>query len=203
VRANFRRSAYVLAVVFSLIAVALPLAADAARAPRPVRFVEQVDEVIPDDPGTTDDDLCGIPVTTHVVGHATTTIRLNRNGFPEFTTRVTVVTTWTNEATGKSLVNDIRQVARDLSVVDNGDGTITVTYEIVGTPEWLKSPDGAVYLRDFGRIVFAAILDFNGTPSDPSDDIFITEEIVSITGPHPEADSDFSLFCQIVTDVLT
>ena len=58
-------------------------------------------------------------------------------------------------------------------------------------------------IKDVGRIVFATVLDYNGTPADAEDDIVISQEIVSISGPHPEAESDFTLFCPTVIAGLT
>jgi hypothetical protein len=33
-------------------------------------------------------------------------------------------------------------------------------------------------------------------------DEFISSEIVLVKGPHPEAESDFALFCEVVTEAL-
>ena len=49
--------------------------------------------------------------------------------------------------------------------------------------------------KDVGRIVFATVIDCNGTPTDVSDDEFLSQTIESISGPHPEAESGFTLFC--------
>jgi len=48
-------------------------------------------------------------------------------------------------------------------------------------------------LRDAGLIVFATT--FEG-------DEFISSETVLVKGPHPEAESDFALFCEVVTEAL-
>jgi hypothetical protein len=63
--------------------------------------------------------------------------------------------------------------------------------------------DGTVAIRDVGRVVFATVLDYNGTPTDTEDDEFISQSIESISGPHPDLESDFELFCEVVVPALT
>jgi hypothetical protein len=51
------------------IALLIASAPTVAAAGRPVdQFNDHFEETFPDDPTTTDDDLCGIPVTTHADG---------------------------------------------------------------------------------------------------------------------------------------
>jgi len=56
---------------------------------------------------------------------------------------------------------------------------------------------------DVGRVVFVSVIDYNGTPTDTDDDVLISQTIESISGPHPELQSDFALFCQVVVPGLT
>jgi hypothetical protein len=51
--------------------------------------------------------------------------------------------------------------------------------------------------------VFSTVLDYNGTPTDTSDDEFVSEEIESISGPHPNLESDFELFCDTFVSAVT
>jgi hypothetical protein len=92
---------------------------------------------------------------------------------------------------------------KDLSVVDNGDGTITVRTAITGVAQEVTLSGGTVAIKDLGRVVFATGLDYNGTPTDTSDDEFISQTIESISGPHPNLESDFTLFCEVVVPALT
>ena len=77
-------------------------------------------------------------------------------------------------ATGVTVTIVFNTVDKDLHVVDNGDGTFTITalgaggFKVIG-------PDRT--LRDPGRIVFQFTVDTNGTPQDPFDD------------PEPDPDS--------------
>ena len=162
----------------------------------------KIDETFLDDPMTTDDDLCGIPVTTRVVGISNLHISVTEAGFVDFKGNDNVTVTWTSNLTGKSISNRVTQAFRD-TIKDNGDGTITITTAVTGIPERLITANGRTLIKDRGRIVFVNIVDYNGTPEDPSDDTFIDGYIASVSGPHPEADSDFALFCQIVTAELT
>jgi hypothetical protein len=62
-----------------------------------------------------------------------------------------------------------------------------------GLPELIKTPHGGVLTRDAGYIVLRNTFD---------GDEFISGEIVVNKGPHPEAESDFELFCQVVPEAL-
>jgi hypothetical protein len=88
-------------------------------------------------------------------------------------------------------------------VVDNGDGTITLRTAVTGMPEKIRLPDGTVAIKDVGRVVFVTVLDYNGTPTDVEDDVFISQTIESISGPHPDLESDFTLFCEVLVPALT
>jgi hypothetical protein len=149
-----------------------------------------------------DDEICGIPVTTTVDIVDNFTVRLDRNGFLLFHSRGTGTVTSTNPENGQSIVLRFTGASRDLSVTDNGDGTITVRTAVTGMPEAIAS-DGRVLTRDSGRVVFATVLDFNDTPTDVDDDVFISQSVESVSGPHPELDSDFELFCEVVVPALT
>jgi hypothetical protein len=41
------------------------------------------------------------------------------------------------------------------------------------------------------------------TMTDTEDDVFISQSIESVSGPHPEAESGFTLFCEVVVPALT
>lgn len=52
---------------------------------------------------------------------------------------------------------------------------------------------GGVITRDAGRITFLVAFDEN--------DVVVSEEFFS-SGPHPQADSNFELFCQVIPEAL-
>jgi hypothetical protein len=72
------------------------------------------------------------------------------------------------------------------SVVQNGD-IVTITDSYKGLPEMISSRGrGGVVIRDAGIITF--VTTFNVVTNE------VTTDVV-VRGPHPEADSDFTLFC--------
>jgi hypothetical protein len=82
-----------------------------------------------------------------------------------------------------------------LDVTVSGDPTGINVHDFInkGLPELFKTPHGGVLTRDAGYIVFRVVFD---------GDTFLSSEIVVNKGPHPQADSDFELFCQIMPGAL-
>jgi hypothetical protein len=148
-------------------------------------------------------EICDIPVTVTIDIIENIVVRLAKSGFPLFQTTGPGTVTLTNPETGKSITVRFTGAVKDLTVVDNGDGTITVRTAVTGIPEEIRLSDGTVASRDVGRVVFATVLDYSGTPTDVEDDVFISETIESISGPHPDLESDFELFCEVVVPALT
>ena len=189
--------------VFAIALVVL-CASSVAAVGRPLdRFNDRFDDTYFDDPTTTDDDLCGVvPVTTRVQGIQNGMVRLDKQGHELFRVSGRVTVTHTNEANGLFVTNRSSGQYRDIRIVDNPDGTTTIFNTNIGLPERIQTPDGTVLVKDVGRIVFATTFHFHD-PADPTDDEFISNEIVSISGPHPEAESGFTLFCDVVIEALT
>jgi hypothetical protein len=150
-----------------------------------------------------DDEVCGVPVTTTIDFITNQQERLAKSGFPLFKGTGHGTITWTNPATGKSVMFTFAGASKDLTVVDNGDGTITVRTAVTGVPEKIRLSDGTIVTMDVGRVVFVTVLDYNGTPTDVEDDVFISQTIESVSGPHPDLESDFTLFCEVVVPALT
>ncbi len=80
--------------------------------------------------------------------------------------------TFTNPATGLSMTNSWNYIDKDLKVVDNGDGTLTMTALATGNSQ-LRGPNGELLRRDPGQIRYQILIDQNGTPEDPTDDEFL------------------------------
>jgi hypothetical protein len=78
--------------------------------------------------------------------------------------RGTVVTT--NLNTGGTYTNVFTANSKDQTIVDNGDGTITITVFASGGSRFYDT-NGKLVLRDPGEVRFAFDVDFAGTPSDP------------------------------------
>jgi hypothetical protein len=98
---------------------------------------------------------------------------------------------------GKSVVvSNAGQVTGPPPVVDEEAGTITFLTSFKGLPEKIQTAQGAVLLRDAGIITFADTFDLETGE-------FISSETIVNKGPHPEADSDFTLFCEVISGALT
>lgn len=84
----------------------------------------------------------------------------------------------------------------DLSpIIDEEAGTITFLTSPIGLPEKIQTANGPVLLRDAGVITFADTFDLETGE-------FLSSETIVNKGPHPEADSDFTLFCEVITGAL-
>ncbi len=77
----------------------------------------------------------------------------------------TVVTT--NLETGGTFTNVFTANSRDHTIVDNGDGTITITVFASGGSRFYDA-DGNLVLKDPGQVRFAFDIDYNGTAGDPA-----------------------------------
>jgi hypothetical protein len=86
--------------------------------------------------------------------------------------------------------------SKDLKVIDNGDGTLTVVFFATGNATFYGA-NGKAIGRDPGQVRFEFVVDHNGTPGDPLDDIVISEELIK--GPTGRTDD----FCEVVVPALT
>ena len=109
--------------------------------------------------------------------------------FPYFlnTARGTAVTT--NLNTGGTFTNVFAVSYRDHKIVDNGDGTITITSIGTGGSRFYDA-DGNFVLKDPGQTRTAVDIDYNGTPGDPNDDVEVPNSF-RIVRPST-GNSDFS-----------
>lgn len=143
---------------------------------------------------TTQTDLgCGgSPFTDHVVYHETDVVSQDRS-IPEQRT-VQLDATDVNAA-GVEIDTFVRYIDRLASETVNPDGTTTFIDNVSGVPERITTPDGTVITQDVGLIVLSRTVDSNGNTLD--------FHVVRQAGSgHPEADSGFTLFCQIVLQYL-
>lgn len=81
--------------------------------------------------------------------------------------RGTIVTT--NVATGGTFRTEFAGMSKDQSIVDNGDGTVTITVYAAGG-ERRYDQYGRLVLKDPGTIRFAFDIDYNSTPGNVDDD---------------------------------
>jgi hypothetical protein len=136
-------------------------------------------------------EICGIPADGHIV--------LTDNFFlyadDSFKDTSSVQVTFTNPVNGKAVVISNAGQVTGQAIVDEVAGTITFVDSFKGLPEKIQTAHGAVLLRDAGIITFVNTFDLETGE-------FISSEII-VKGPHPEADSDFTLFCEVISGALT
>jgi hypothetical protein len=92
--------------------------------------------------------------------------------------------TWTNLATGELVTIDGFYKGGAKQITDNGDGTLTIL--IQNTDNTVYRADGQVIARDTGVFRYELLFDHAGTPTDPSDDVFLEFRIVKATGQQPD-----------------
>ena len=174
-----------LLVPFTLVLALMPTAASAA--PPEVNHFRDV--------GTdTDPDFCGSGQAVDIAFDIRVNEWISANG-PEDLVRTTVSgkQTFTNPDTGVSVVVSFAGQTTDTTISGDPEGLHTHLFTTKGLPEKIQIANGPVLLRDAGLIAFADT--FEG-------DEFISSEIVLVKGPHPEAESEFALFCEVVTEAL-
>ena len=110
--------------------------------------------------------------------------------FPYFAEVIKTDETYTNLENGKTL--RFLSVARngDQSIVDNGDGTITLTFKRVARVQ-VFGPDGTKLFVDSGQFRAELVIDYNGTPANPDDDEEVSFEVTKDVGHRGTADRDF------------
>ena len=100
---------------------------------------------------------------------------------------------YTNPENGATV---IRHVAGPFSAtVISGDpaGVHTEELTVIGQGQMLRSADGGVLAQNAGYLVLHQVV--NG-------DEVISSEVVVARGPHPNAESGFTLFCDVTTEAL-
>ena len=167
--------------------VAVPL--DARAAPPEVfhgHFLDVVDDA----------EVCGLAVDLVAQGVFSDKVFSDTDGnFVRFQSSTSGKTTLTAEDGRAVVVQFVNLVSEGVPIVDEEAGTITFVTSFKGLPEKIQTAGGRVLVRDAGVIVFANT--FNLETGE-----FVASEILVNNGPHPDADSDFALFCDVITEAL-
>ena len=101
----------------------------------------------------------------------------------------------TNLETGGTYTQKFSGTGHDHTIVDNGDGTITITiyiYDSGSNPFYDQF--GNMVFHDAGSFRFSFGIDLQGTPGDPSDDTEVPDSFQIVrepTGRHDTGDRDF------------
>ena len=146
-----------------------------------------------------EEDFCeveGLSVEINVVVDGRFTARTHGSDLVYFAEHLRPASTFTNTETDTFATSRERIINKDLSVVDNGDGTLTIILLSTGNAT-LYGPDGKAIGRNPGQVRFEFLIDHNGTPGDPSDDITISEELIK--GSTGRSDD----FCSSIIPALT
>jgi hypothetical protein len=139
-----------------------------------------------------DPDFCGTGQEIDVAFN----VRVNEWLAPhkaDFKTIATGKVTLTNPLTGDTVLNRFAGPVWVMIVSGDPEGVHVEESIVKGLPELWKLPHGGVLTRDAGYIVIRSTFD---------GEEFLSSEIVVNKGPHPQADSDFELFCQILPPAL-
>ena len=140
----------------------------------------------------TDADFCGTGKTVNIAFDVRGTEFLDPNGADlKLTVRGTVV--FTNPLNGKTVIQRFALQSLETMVSGDPEGVHTVDFTSKGLPELFQTKHGGVLTRDAGYIVLRTTFD---------GDEFISFEIVLNRGPHPQAERDFELFCELMTTAL-
>jgi hypothetical protein len=143
-----------------------------------------------------DVDVCGITVDIVAEGVFTDKAFFDKEGnFVRFMSTASAMVTFTAENGKSVIVQNAGQFTDVEPLIDEEAGTITFVTTFKGLPEKIQTANGPVLLRDAGLITFMDT--FNLETGE-----FISSDII-IKGPHPEAESDFVLFCEVITEALT
>ena len=140
---------------------------------------------------TFSDEVCGIPVDGVAVGVDTFVLYADDSFKDTSSVRVTL----TNPVNGKSIVISNAGQVTGTALVDEAAGTVTFVTTFKGLPEKIQTANGSVLLRDAGIAVFTDVFDLETNELISSD--------VEIRGPHPDLESDFEAFCEVVTPALS
>jgi hypothetical protein len=141
-----------------------------------------------------DDDFCGTGMTIDISIEGHGTEFLAPNGNRDYWQRVVGNTTFTNALTGDTVIQHFANgfIARVIAG-DPETGTWVEEGTFSGLPEQLRLEHGGVLLRDAG------IATFRNTFVEGE---LVSSELVSFKGPHPDAESNFELFCEVMVPAL-
>ena len=141
-------------------------------------------------------DACGVPgltVEEHFTGEVDGFYKfVDGRSFPFTSVHVSFFNTFTGP-NGKVVTVSADRREQDARIVDNGDGTITITSFGSGGSRFYDR-NGKFVLKDPGEARFAFDIDYNGTPGDPDDDVEVPDSfriVRSSTGHSDFSNRDF------------
>lgn len=145
-------------------------------------------------------DCDGIPAQDSV--DVSTNFVFNQRGsspFPYYRESVHGTTVTTNLKTGGTFTNVFTSNKRDHTIVDNRDGTVTITQFASGGSRFYDA-NGKPVLQDPGQVRFAFDIDYNGTPGDPKDDVEVPESFRIVRPSTGHSDLSGRDFCAALAE---
>ena len=97
-------------------------------------------------------------------------------------------------ANGKSVTIQFAQQYSEAAPVEEEPGTISFVFSYKGLPEKIQTTRGPVLLRDAGLVVFVNTIDLETHE--------ISTEVIVHKGPQPDLESEFTRFCEVVSEAL-
>jgi len=122
-------------------------------------------------------DVTGLTVVDAGTFQSRLRIQTRHDGLAYFLEHVTVDETVTGVASQASVTIHTAFISKDLKVTDNHNGTLTIISLLTG-PSTMYGPDGKAIARDPGQVRFRTVVTDGGTPGDPSDDGFVSQELI-------------------------
>ena len=136
-------------------------------------------------------DLCGIAVDVQIVVMDNFFVYADES----FKDTSSFMATFTNPVNDASVVVSSAGQVRGTSIIDEDAGTITFVTSFIGLPERIQLRRGPVLLRDAGIATFTETFDL------ATGELLGSE--VTLHGPHPDLESDFAAFCEVIVPVLS
>jgi hypothetical protein len=139
-----------------------------------------------------DDDFCGTGQTINIAGN----VLVNEWSAPhkgDFKQTATGKITLTNPLTGDTAVNRFAGPTWVVNISGDPEGDHVQEVTVAGLPELWKLAHGRVLTRDAGYVVLRQTIE---------DDEVVENEVLIIHGPHPDLESDFELFCEVLPEAL-
>jgi hypothetical protein len=173
----------VTAAAAGLTTAAAPVAAQSGPLEVQVHYSDVYDVLLPD-PSDPAGSFCGgltdVPLHVEIDGYFSIKDHGPNAPAPYFADRFRSTSVYTNPQTGLTYtVVRVRQ-SKDLSIVDNGDGTLTLTGLNTGSL-WAYGPNGDLRGRQDGLARETFLVDTLGTP-DPEDDVLMPQGDPVIAG---------------------
>jgi hypothetical protein len=139
-----------------------------------------------------DDDFCETGQRIDIAGN----VLVNEWQAPhkgDFKTTASGKITLTNPLTGDTAVSRFAGPTWVVNISGDPEGDHVQQVTVAGLPELWKLAHGRVLIRDAGYVVLLQTIE---------DDELVENEVLIINGPHPDLESDFELFCEVMPEAL-